>query len=288
MHYAEAKGILSARNGMNPYRGCQHGCIYCDSRSVCYSFTHDFEDIEVKINAPELLDSALRRKRRKCVISTGSMCDPYMPIEATEKITRKCLEVIHARGFGAAVLTKSDFVLRDLDLLVAINEKCRAVVEMTLTTCDDKLSRILEPNVCTTVERYKTLLKLKQAGVPRVVWMTPLLPFINDTEENMNGVLDMCFDAGVSGIVTFGAGVTLREGDREYFYQKLDEHFPGMKQRYAREFGLAYICNSPDVERLQEIFERRCRDAGVMYEPEEIFDWISRIEPDETQLSIFD
>lgn len=225
MHFVEAKGILSSNNGMNIYRGCTHGCIYCDSRSKCYGFTHEFEDIEVKINAPQLLEKALKSKRKKCMIGTGAMCDPYLHIEENLKLTRKCLELIDQYEYGVAVQTKSTRVLRDMDLLKSINDKTKAVVQMTMTTYDETLCKILEPNVSTTKERFETLLQFKEAGIPTVVWLTPILPFINDTEENIRGIFEYCVEAGVKGIICFGMGVTLRDGDREYFYKALDKLF---------------------------------------------------------------
>lgn len=219
MHTVEAKGILSAQNGMNIYRGCTHGCIYCDARSSCYQMDHAFEDIEVKINAPQLLEQALRRKRKKCMIGTGAMSDPYLHLEKKMKLTRKCLELIDEYGFGAAIQTKSDLILRDLDLLKRINRKTKCVVQMTLTTYDETLCSRIEPNVCTTAKRIEVLNRMKEEGIPTVVWMTPILPFINDTEENIRSLLNACQKAGVYGIVTFGVGLTLRDGDRQYYYQ---------------------------------------------------------------------
>ncbi|MGI6192365.1 MAG: radical SAM protein [Christensenellales bacterium] len=289
MHYADVKGILSAKNGMNLYRGCTHGCIYCDSRSACYRITHDFEDVEVKRNAPELLEAALRKKRSRCMISTGSMCDPYLPIEKTERLTRRCLELIDRYGFGFAVLTKSDLVLRDLDLLKSVHQKAKCVVQMTLTTFDEGLCRILEPRVCTTKRRFEVLKTLQREGIPTVVWLSPVLPFINDTEENLFGILSYCFEAGVKGILCFGMGVTLREGDREYFYAKLDEHFPGLKERYIRTYGNSYSCASPNSKKLMELFHRECEKRGVLHNPDEVFAYLDAFE-DKTsgeQLSLF-
>ncbi len=231
MHLVEAKGILSSQNGMNIYRGCTHGCIYCDSRSKCYHIDHAFEDIEVKINAPELLEKALKSKRKKCMIGTGSMCDPYMPVEKEMQIMRRCLEVIKKYDYGAAVITKSDLVLRDIDLLKSINDEQKAVVQMTLTTYDDELCSIVEPNVCVTSRRYEVLKIMQKEGIPTVVWLTPLLPYINDDMKNLRGILELCADAGVKGIVCFAMGLTLREGNREYFYNALDKHFPGLKSK---------------------------------------------------------
>lgn len=278
MHYKDAKEILSTQNGMNLYRGCTHGCIYCDSRSACYRMEHDFEDVEVKRNAPELLEAALRRKRRRCMIGTGSMCDPYLTLEKSERMTRRCLELIDRYGFGFSVITKSDLVLRDLDLLKRVHQQTKCVVQMTLTTFDEDLCRILEPNVCTTARRAQVLNIIRDAGIPTVVWLCPILPFLNDTEENLRGILNYCFEANVKGILCFGMGVTLREGDREYFYKKLDEHFPGMKDRYIRTFGNSYSCDSPNHAALMEIFHAECEKHGVLHSPDAVFVYLNEFE----------
>ena len=242
MHFVNAKGILTGnggRYGMNIYRGCTHGCIYCDSRSRCYQFTHPFEDIEVKQNAPELLEKALKSKRKKCMIGTGAMSDPYMHCEENLRLTRRCLEIILENGFGATVQTKSDRILQDIDLLSEINRSAKCVVQMTLTTYDDDLCRILEPNVCNTKRRIEVLEKMQERRIPTVVWLTPILPFINDTEENITAILKECVRVGVKGVIDFGMGLTLRDGNREYYYAALDEHFPGMKERYIKRYGNA-------------------------------------------------
>ena len=226
MHYVKAKGILSQDNGMNLYRGCTHGCIYCDSRSRCYQINHIFEDIEVKENALVLLEKALKAKRKRCMIGTGAMTDPYLPLEERLELTRGALELIYQYGFGAAVQTKSDRCLRDLELLAKINERSKAVLQMTLTTHGDGLCRILEPNVSPTSRRVAALKQFREAGVPTVVWLSPILPYINDTRENIEGLLESCIEAGVKGILCFNMGLTLREGSREYFYTQLDMHFP--------------------------------------------------------------
>lgn len=275
MHEVEAKGILSARNGMNIYRGCQHGCIYCDARSRCYQMRHAFEDIEVKKNAPELLEDALLRKRSKCMIGTGAMSDPYIPLERRLRLTRRCLEIIERHGFGLAIQTKSADILRDLDLLRAINERAKCVVQMTLTTYDEALCRIVEPNVSTTRERFEALMRLREAGIPTVVWLSPILPFINDTPENVRGVLEYCRAAGVRGIICFGMGLTLREGDRAYYYQKLDAHFPGLRQRYARTYGNAYEIPSPHHDALMRIFLDFCAQHGIESDVEKNFAYLA-------------
>lgn len=278
MHEVNVKGILSAKNGMNIYGGCLHGCIYCDSRSLCYQMKHKFEDIEVKANAVELLENALRRKRNKCMIGTGAMSDPYMPIEEKLGNMRKCLEVIERYGFGVTMITKSTKVLRDLDLLKKINEKSKCVVQMTLTTYDEDLCRIVEPNVETTYERFRALEILRDNGIPTVVWLCPILPFINDTEENIRGILDYCVRAKVKGIINFDMGVTLRDGNREYFYKKLDEHFPGLKEKYIRMYGNSYQLSSPNIRQLNMIYKSECIKNGIMCDVNECFEYLNKYE----------
>ena len=289
MHYVKAKGILSSQNGMNLYRGCSHGCIYCDSRSSCYRMDHAFEDIEVKENALELLEDALRRKRKRCMIGTGSMSDPYIPLESSLQYTRKALLIIERYGCGVALQTKSDLVLRDLAILKRINEKSKAVVQMTLTTADENLCRIIEPNVCTTKDRFNALKKLRDNGVPTVVWLCPILPHINDTRENIEAILNMCVEAQVRGVICFGMGLTLREGNREFFYRQIDRHFPGLKERYIREFGDRYEIPSPHSGELLRLYHHTCEENGIMHNNDEIFAYLHRFEEKEPfgQLSLW-
>ena len=225
MHFVDAKGILTGKNGfqgMNIYRGCTHGCIYCDSRSKCYQFTHSFEDIEVKQNAPELLEKALKSKRKKCMIGTGAMSDPYMHCEKDLQLTRKCLEMMQERG------------------------------------------------------------------IPTVVWLTPILPFINDTKENISAILNECARTGVKGVIDFGMGLTLRDGDREYYYEALDKHFPGMKERYIRQYGNAYELPSPNSRELRALFQDICKKNGILSTPDECFQFLSELPEKYTQMSLFD
>lgn len=287
MHYVKAKSILSSKNGMNLYRGCSHGCIYCDSRSNCYNMNHDFEDIEVKENAVELLKKALKSKREKCMIGTGSMTDPYIPLEMELKYIRKSLNLIYKYGFGFTCITKSNLILRDLDLLKKINEKSKAVVQMTLTTYDDDLCKIIEPNVCSTKERVKVLKTLQENNIPTVVWLTPILPFINDTTENINGILDYCIDVGVKGIICFDMGLTLREGDREYYHKHLDIHFPGLKEKYIKTYGNSYSLSSPNSRELMSIFIKRCKENNILYKPDDVFNYLSKFPEDSKQTTLF-
>ncbi len=278
MHFVKVKGVLSPNGGMNLYRGCSHGCIYCDSRSKCYGMNHTFEDIEVKENAVELLESALRRKRKRCMIGTGAMSDPYIPLEARLNYTRKALLLIEKYGFGVALQTKSDSVLRDLDVLKRINEKTKAVVQMTLTTADEALCKIIEPNVSTAKERFEALKSFRDNGIPTVVWLCPVLPYINDTAENIRQILEMCVEARVRGVICFGMGLTLREGNREYFYRQIDKSFPGLKERYIREFGNQYVVNSPRNAELMSLFHSVCGANGIMHDNDRIFEYMHRFE----------
>ena len=282
MHYVKSKSILSAKNGMNLYRGCTHGCIYCDSRSDVYNMNHKFEDIEVKENYLELLKRELIR-RPKSMIGTGAMTDPYIPLEKRLGHVRKSLELIYRYGFGFTCITKSDLILRDLDLLKKINEKSKAVVQMTITTADDDLCRILEPNVCPTSRRVEVLKTLRDNAIPTVVWLCPILPYINDSEDNIRDILDFCIESDVHGIICFEMGLTLREGNRQYFYSKLDEHFPGIKERYIREFGNSYAIPSPNNQKLMKIFKDITSENGILNSHEEIFEYLADFPQDSVQ-----
>ena len=291
MHFVDVKSILTANsgmNGMNIYRGCTHGCIYCDSRSTCYRFTHRFEDVEVKRNAPELLERELRSKRKVCMIGTGAMSDPYMHCEKELMLTRKCGEVILKHGFGFAVQTKSDLIMRDIDLLDEINRTAKCVVQMTLTVYDDRLCSIIEPNVCNTRRRIEVLEAMRRRNIPTVVWLSPVLPFINDTADNIQAILEACAGVQVKGIVCFGMGLTLREGDREYYYEALDRHFPGLKERYIRTYGNAYEIPSPDNARLMKLFGDFCLSRGILYKPDDCFRFMNQLPERFRQISFLD
>ena len=273
MHYVKAKGIFTSDYGINLYRGCTHGCIYCDSRSEIYGMNHKFEDIQVKENAVELLKKELV-KRKPSMIGTGAMTDPYIPLEKRLGFVRKTLELVYRYGFGWSCITKSDLVLRDIDLLEKINEKTKAVVQVTITTADDELCKMIEPNVCPTSRRVEVLEKLKERNIPTVVWFCPILPYINDTEENVNRIMDCCIDADVKGVLNMGMGLSLRKGNREYFYRKLDEKFPGIKDTYIDEFGDSYFIHSSDNRKLRGILRKRCDEHGIMHNQDEIFSYI--------------
>lgn len=287
MHYKTVKGILSSRNGMNIYRGCTHGCVYCDARSKCYQMDHEFTDIEVKENILTLLESKLKSKRNKCMISTGAMSDPYIHLEKELLYTRKCLEIIERNGFGISIQTKSTMILRDIDLLKKINEKAKAIVIMTLTTYDENLCKIIEPNVSSTKERFEALLKFKEEGIETIVWIDPILPFINDTEENLKGILDYCIKAKVYGIISFGIGLTLREGNREYFYENLDKNFKGLKEKYQKTYGNNYELPSYNSKKLRELLIKTCKENNIEYNQKKIFAHLNEFKEKTEQLTLF-
>ncbi len=289
MHYIKSKGILSPSNTMNLYRGCTHGCIYCDSRSHCYNMSHEFEDIEIKENSIELLRNTLKTKRKKVMIKTGSMTDPYIPLEIGLKYVRSALEVVYEYGFGFSLITKSNLVLRDIDLLKKINEKSKCVVQISLTTIDDDLCKILEPNVSTTSERFEALKILRDNGIPTIVWICPILPYINDTFENLDGLLDYCIEAKVKGIMCFNIGMTLRDGNREYFYKQLDKHFPNLKEKYINDYGNQYQIVSKNDKELMKHFHKKCEEHSIIHNPREIFEYVDLFETNDEseQLTLF-
>ena len=222
------------------------------------------------------------------MIGTGAMSDPYMHCEENLRLTRKCLEIILENDFGVAIQTKSDRILRDIDLLAKINRSAKCVVQMTLTTYDDDLCHILEPNVCITKRRIEVLEEMRKNGIPTIVWLTPILPFINDTEDNITAILNECARVGVKGIINFGMGLTLREGDREYYYSALDRHFPGMKEQYIKRYGNAYELPSPNAKELMGIFQRICKEKGMLSTPDGCFRFMHELPDKYRQMSIFD
>lgn len=271
MEYVDAKTILSARskgksfNGadfnINLYRGCSHGCIYCDSRSECYGI-EDFDRVRAKGDALKILDSELSRKRSKGVVGFGAMNDPYNPFEKTEKLTRGALELMKKHGFGISLITKSDLVVRDIDLFQEINKTSPCVIRMTVTTSDDELSRKIEPYVATASERFAALKTLADAGITTSVFICPILPFITDNKENILGIVRKANECGVRHIY-IAYGVTARQNQRVYFYNQLDKLFPGVKEKYIKHFGLNYECAAPNHKELHEAFESECAKYNI-------------------------
>ena len=284
MRYITAKKIIQANNNFNLIRGCTHGCIYCDSRSVCYQ-VDDFENIAVKENALKLIEHELSRKRKKTMLTTGAMSDPYVHAESHLRLMEGTLKLIEKYGFGISVLTKSKMILRDINLYKKINNKYKAIVQLTITTTDDELAKIIEPNVSLPSERLNVLKAFSDEGITTGIWMTPLLPFISDTEENIKSIVKKASECGVKFIINFGIGTTMREGSRDYFYQKLDESFPGLKAKYIATYGEKYICDSPNALYLKRVFEQACIDHKILYKHQEIWD-LFKYEPNH-QLSLF-
>jgi len=259
---------FGAEYNMNIYRGCTHGCIYCDSRSDCYG-DKNFDTVKIKDNALEKIRDELRRKVKTGVIATGAMSDPYNPLEHQLKLTRRSLELINAYDFGVAIATKSALIARDADLLQDIGTHSPVIVKMTITTADEDLCKKLEPNVSGSAERFEAMRTLTQRGIYCGVLMMPILPFICDTEENVTEILTRAKDAGARFCYP-AFGMTLRSGNREYFYQQLDEHFPGMKGRYMERYYDDYGCPTPRARRLWGVFKERCQELGLLYNMRDI------------------
>jgi DNA repair photolyase len=248
--------------GMNLYRGCQHHCIYCDSRSLCYEIENFDGDVLVKANAIERLRDELPRKRRRGIVGTGSMNDPYMPLEEKTELTHRALEVIADFGFGVHVTTKSDLVLRDLPVLKRIDRTHRAVVSLTITTVEDDLAKKLEPGAPVSSRRFRALKRVSDAGVEARIALMPTLPFIEDTWENVSSIVDEAHRCGVRAIVPW-FGMSMRDRQREYFYDKLDALFPGVRARYEEAYGQDYSCPSPNAATLYERFCELCARHGI-------------------------
>lgn len=255
---------------MNLYRGCCHGCIYCDSRSECYH-VDDFDTVHAKENALSILSDELRRKKRTGVIGTGAMSDPYNPFEEKELLTRRSLELISVHNFGITVITKSPLIVRDIDVYNEISEHSPVLCKMTITTADDKLCKMIEPNISATSERFEALAKMAENKLFTGITLMPVLPFINDTESNIMGIVRMAHECGVRCIYPF-FGVTLRNNQREYFLNELGKKFPGsgLKEHYIRYFGNQYECVSPDANKLWKIFTEECDRFDILYDMKSI------------------
>ena len=252
-HVKQPDEWFGLKYNMNLYRGCQHQCIYCDSRSECYQI-ENFADIHVKVNAIDLLEDILPRKRVRGTIGFGAMNDSYMPIERKYNLTGRALQIIARNQFPIHILTKSDLVLRDLDTLRDIN-RVFAAISFTITTADDDLAAKLEPGAPLPSERYRAMRALAEAGIRTGVTMMPILPFIEDTEENIIHILELASESGATYILPW-FGMTLRTGSREYYYAKLDQLFPGVKKKYIQHFGYRYECNAPNWRKLNEMFQK--------------------------------
>jgi DNA repair photolyase len=255
---------------MNIYKGCNHGCIYCDSRSDCYQIS-DFDTVRGKENSLAIIQEELRKKTKTGVIATGSMSDPYNPYEGKYQLTRQSLELMDTYHFGIAIATKSDLITRDIDILSRMKEHSPVICKLTVTTIDDELSSKIEPHVCVSSKRLKAVRKLSDAGIFTGLLMMPLLPFLSDTKENVLEILKQANQNGAKFVYPL-FGLSLRSGQREYFYQKLEELFPGqnLKQTYIKLYGSSYECHSPKAKELHQIFTEECKRLGILYKMQDI------------------
>jgi DNA repair photolyase len=278
-HVKQPDDWFGLKYNMNLYRGCQHRCIYCDSRSECYRIEDFDHEILVKANAIDLLRKELASKRVKGTIGTGSMNDPYMPVEADVNLTGQALDAIAEFRFPVHVMTKSDLVLRDLDTLCRINRVYTAV-SFTITTADDELGRKLEPGAPLVSKRFRAMKALAEHGIRTGVTMMPILPFIEDDEENVRQIVEQAHAHGASYVIPW-FGMSLRDRQRAYYYERLDQLFPGLKREYQRVYGDQYSCQSPNVDRLTTLFEELCERHGIS----------TRVEPYQpvsaTQMTLF-
>lgn len=294
MEYIPAKTIISGYSNktnwfgtnynMNIYKGCCHGCIYCDSRSDCYR-VENFDTVRAKENSLEIIRNDLRRKVKPGVVGTGAMSDPYNPFERELQLTRHALELINAFNFGVAIATKSTLITRDIDILQEIKEHSPVLCKITITTADDELSKIIEPNVSLSSERFEAVRKLSEAGIYAGILLMPVLPFITDSAENIISIVRKAHESGAKFIYA-AFGVTLRNNQRDHYYEMLDKHFSGLKEKYIHQFGNSYNCGSPDARRLQGIFVRECEKYGIAYKMQDIIRSY-KLGYEDSQLSFF-
>lgn len=269
--YAKANSWFGINYNMNIYKGCCHGCIYCDSRSECYG-VDNFDKVRAKENAIQLIRKELKSKRRTGVVGTGAMSDPYNPFEKDLMLTRNALKQINAFNFGLAIATKSNLITRDIDIISKIKEHSPVIIKVTITTFNDELCKKLEPNVCVSSERFNAIKKLSENGIFAGILLMPILPFINDNEENIVGIVRKASQCGAKFIYAYGMGVTLRQNQRDYFYDELIKQFPDKKlaKQYNTTFGNRYECSSLNSKKLLKIFKTECESLGILYKMQDI------------------
>lgn len=254
---------FGAEYTMNIYRGCCHGCIYCDSRSECYR-NNQFDTVMAKENALEIIAKELKGKREKGVIATGAMSDPYNPFEKKETLSRRALKLMDHYGFGTAIATKSDLIVRDMDILSQLSTHTPVICKITITTASDALSKKIEPSAPVTSRRFDAVRQLAQAGIFTGLLLMPVLPYITDSEENIRQIVAQAAKCGARFIYP-GFGVTLRDRQRDYYFKKLDTLYPELRQKYMRQYGNAYSCDVPQAKKLYGIFKKACIEAGIVY-----------------------
>lgn len=296
MEFIEAKTILTKVTSgnywygidynMNLYRGCSHGCIYCDSRSECYHIDN-FDVVRGKKDALTILDIELRKKRVKGVIGIGAMSDTYNPQEIKYEITRGALKLISKYNYGVSIDTKSDLILRDLDLLKELNNKNNVIIKFTITTPNDKLSKIIEPGVCESSKRFQAIKQLSDNGLFVGIMLNPVLPFITDNVTDIKELVRLASENGAKFIHTY-MGMTLRENQRDYYYRMLDKHFIGLKDKYKNTYGLKYDCTVPHANYLYRVFINECKKYGLLYKMEDIVNAYKKTSRKNQQISFFD
>lgn len=295
MEFIKAKTILTkVKNGnewygilynMNLYRGCSHRCIYCDSRSNCYHIDN-FDVVRGKENALYMLETELAKKREKGIVGIGAMSDTYNPLEKEYEQTRGALKLISKYGFGVSIDTKSDLILRDIDLLKEINSKNNVIVKFTITTPNDELSKIIEPNVCISSKRLQAIKILSDNGIFTGIMLNPMLPFITDNEEDIRYLVKLAYENGAKFIHTY-MGMTLRENQRDYYFDKLDQHFIGIKEKYIKYYGDKYNCIVPNYKRLYKVFTDECTKYGILYDMKDIIKAYKKEIKSNEQITLF-
>lgn len=295
MEFIKAKTILSKVKygnswygidyNMNLYRGCLHGCIYCDSRSNCYHIDN-FDIVKGKENALQILEQELSKKREKGVVGIGAMSDTYNPLEKEYELTRGALRLLLKYGFGVSIDTKSDLILRDIDLLKEINSKNDVIVKFTITTPKDELAKIIEPRVCVSSKRLQAIKTLSDNGIFAGVMLNPVLPFITDKEEDIKELVRLASENGAKFIHTY-MGMTLRENQRDYYFEKLDKYFSGLKQKYMRCYGARYNCKAINYKKLYKVFTEECKKYGILYKMSDIIKAYKKEKSDTEQLTLF-
>ena len=295
MEFVNAKTILAKVKygsdwygvdyNMNLYRGCSHGCIYCDSRSDCYHI-ENFDIVKGKENMLHILEDELSKKRLKGVIGIGSMSDTYNPMEIKYQQTRGALQLISKYGFGVSIDTKSDLILRDIDLLNEINLNNDVIIKFTITTPDDNLSKIIEPNVCVSSKRLEAIKKLNDNGIFAGIMLNPVLPFITDKEEDVKQLVKLASSYSAKFIHTY-MGMTLRENQRDYYFEKLDEKFPGLKEKYIKTYGNSYNCLARNYKKLYKVFTDECDKYGILYKMSDIIKAYKKERKNDEQISLF-
>ena len=295
MEFLKAKTILSKVKygsdwygvdyNMNLYRGCSHGCIYCDSRSNCYHIDN-FDVPKGKENALQILEKELSKKTDHGVVGIGSMSDTYNPLEKHYEQTRGALKLLSKYNFGVSIDTKSDLILRDLDLLKEINSKNNVIIKFTITTPHDELSKIIEPHVCVSSKRFEAIKTLSDNDIFVGIMMNPLLPFITDSEKDIKKLVRLAHENGAKFIQSF-MGMTLRENQRDYYYEKLDIHFKGLKEKYIKYYGERYNCPVPNYKQLYKVFTNECDKYGILYNMKDIIKAYKKEIKENEQISLF-